>query len=95
MTQLTQAEFLAAAMEEIGKNFGPFVGVDEAGILDSYHDEEAARQNSAIFFEVAELDQDDLEGDLQFVIYPFYVEKIDQLQFEKHEIEKLADFFED
>ena len=80
MTQLTQAEFLAAAIEEIDKNFGPFVGVDEAGRFDSYHDEEAARQNSVIFFEVAELDQDDLEGDLQIEIYPLYVEKIDQIE---------------
>ena len=80
MTQLTQAEFLTAAIEEIGKNFGPFVGVDEAGRFDSYHDEEAARQNSVIFFEVAELDQDNLEGELQIEIYPLYVEKIDQIE---------------
>ena len=80
MTQLTQPEFLAVALEEISKNFGPFVGIDEAGNFDSYHDEEAARQNSVIFFEVAELDQDDLEGDLQVEIYPLYVEKTDQIE---------------
>ena len=79
MTHLTQAEFLAVALEEIDKNFGPFVGVDEAGNFDSYHDEEAARQNSIIFFEVAELDRDDLEGELQVEIYPLYVEKTDQM----------------
>ena len=80
MTQLTQAEFLAAALEEMGKDFGPFVGVDEAGEFDSYHDEEAARQNSVLYLEVAELDHDDLERDLQIEIYPFYDEKINQTE---------------
>ena len=80
MKQLTQAEFVTAAIEEIAKDFGPFVGVDEAGSFDSYHDEEAARQNSVVFFEVAELDQDDLEGDLQIEVYPLYVEKLDQIE---------------
>ena len=80
MKQLTRAEFLAAALEEIEKDFGPFVGVDEAGRFDSYHDEEAARQNSVIFFEVAELDHDDLEGDLQIEVYPLYTEKLDQIE---------------
>ena len=80
MTQLTQVEFVEKAVEEIEKGFGPFIGVDEAGNFDSYHDEEAARQNSVIFFEVAELDQNDLEGDLQIEIYPLYVEKMDQIE---------------
>ena len=81
MTQLTQVEFLVASLEEISKDFGPFVGVDEAGNFDSYSGEEAARQNSVIFFEVAELDQDDLEGDLAIEVFPCYVEKMDQNNF--------------
>ena len=75
MKQLTRAEFVKAALEEVEKDFGLFVGVDEAGSFDSYFGEEAARQNSVIFFEVAELDQDDL----QVEIYPLYVEKLDQV----------------
>ena len=80
MKQLTRAEFVAAALEEIGKDFGPFVGVDEAGSFDSYRDEEAARQNSVIFFEKSELDSEDLEGDLQIEVYPLYTEKLDQIE---------------
>ena len=80
MKQLTRAEFLAAALEEIEKDFGPFVGVDEAGEFDSYLDEEAARQNSVVFFEKSELDSEDLEGDLQIEVYPLYTEKLDQIE---------------
>ena len=80
MKKLTREEFLAAALEEIEKDFGPFVGVDEAGEFDSYHDEEAARQNSVIFFEKSELDSEDLEGDLQIEVYPLYTEKLDQIE---------------
>ena len=80
MTQLTQKEFIVASLEEIGKDFGPFVGVDEAGNFDSYTDEEAARQSTVIFFEVADLDQDDLEGDLAIEVFPLYTEKLDQVE---------------
>ena len=76
MKQLTRAEFLAAALEEIEKDFGPFGGVDEAGRFDSYHDEETARQNSVIFFEKSELDSEDL----QIEVYPLYTEKLDQIE---------------
>lgn len=79
MKYLSKEEFVTKALEFIGENQSSFVGVDENGDFNSYQEEYTAQQNSVVFFEPLQLDEDDLEGELETEVFGVYIEKMGQL----------------
>lgn len=79
MKYLSKEEFVTKALEFISENQSSFIGVDENGEFNSYQEEYTAQQNSVVFFEPLQLDEDDPKGDLETQGFECYIEKMDQL----------------
>ena len=79
MKYLSKGEFVTKALEFIGENQSSFIGIDENGEFNSYQEDYIAQQNSVVFFDPLQLDEDDLEGELETDVFGVYIEKMDQL----------------
>lgn len=79
MKYLSKEEFVTKALDFISENQSSFIGIDENGEFNSYQEDYIAQQNSVVFFEPQQLDEDDLEGELETDVFGVYIEKMDQL----------------